>query len=316
MNGFIYKITNQVNNKVYIGQTRFTVEHRWKQHLRHFKSGRNTILYKAFKKYGVENFKVEPIEEVDVNSLDQREIFWIAKYDSFNSGYNATLGGSKGGIYIWTDSKYEEIRDLYLSGFTLKTIGEKFKVSSDTIRTILKSMNVKIRRQPFNINRIEKDLVIESYKNGTSLTSIAKQFNTDREAVKRFLIKEGVDLRDKSLLLKDNSRHKELIDDFLNGMRLHEMENKYHADQSTIKKILVINGINPKAKRGLKQSYKGAFCLTDSQCLECIKLYNEGMLMKDLARKFNINITTLYSLLDRYHIKKRYNSSKSVQVSK
>ena len=311
--GYIYKITNRVNNKVYIGQTKYTVEHRWKQHLRAYKEGRNTYLYKAINKYGIENFSIESIEEVEISHLDEREIFWIAKYNSFQNGYNMTNGGQNS-HYIWTDNQYEEIKDLYLSGFTAKFIGSRFNVSGDTIINILKSLGVKLRRNPLDINRVEKDSIINDYKTGYTLTSLAKRLNTDSETIKRFLIKEGVDLRIKGLILKDTDKQKELIEDFTSGMRLKDLEDKYHADVKTIKKILSINGVDFKMKRGLRQTSRGSFCLTDSECLECIKLYNSGVLMKNLTKKFNINMSTLYSLLDKYHIRKRYNSSKSVHT--
>lgn len=313
--GYIYKITNRVNNKVYIGQTKYTIEHRWKQHLRAFKEGRNNSLYKAMLKYGIDSFIIEPLEEVEINKLDEREIFWIAKYDSFKKGYNMTKGGQDI-HYIWTDNQYEEIKDLYLSGFSAKFIGERFNASGDTVLNILRSLNIKLRRKPLDINRVEKNIIISDYKSGFTLASLAKRLNTDRETIKRFLIKEGVDLRVHGLILKDGDKQRSLIEDFTSGMRLADLEQKYHADVKTIKRVLSLNGIDYKMKRGLKQTARGSFCLSDTECLECIKLYNSGMLMRELARKFNINISTLYSLLDKYHIKRRYNSSKSVHTYK
>ena len=74
MKGFIYKITNRVNNKVYIGQTRFTVEFRFKQHIKKCNQGNTKQpLYTAFRKYGYDNFNVEAIEEVNVDLLNERE---------------------------------------------------------------------------------------------------------------------------------------------------------------------------------------------------------------------------------------------------
>lgn len=73
--GYIYKITNKINNKVYVGQTIKTVEKRFNQH----KNNSNKeyfsqiALYQAFNKYGIENFKVETLEECDNELLDERE---------------------------------------------------------------------------------------------------------------------------------------------------------------------------------------------------------------------------------------------------
>lgn len=311
--GYIYKITNRVNNKVYIGQTRYTIEHRWNQHLRALRKKNPVHLYSAMLKYGKENFTIEKVEEVPNEKLDEREIFWIAEYDSFKNGYNMTQGGQDTHC-IWTDNQYEEIKDLYLSGFTAKSVGKLFNVSSDTILNILRSLGVKIRRNPLDINRVEKDSLIADYKNGYTLTSLAKRLNTDRQTIKRFLIKEGVDLRIKGLIIKDIEKQKELIKDFNSGMKLQNIEEKYRADAKTIKRVLTLNGIDPKKKRGLKQTFKGSFKLTDLECEECIQLYKNGTPVKELSEKFNINVSTLYSLLNKYHIKKRYNSSKSVHT--
>lgn len=318
MNGFIYKITNRVNNKVYIGQTRFTIEHRFKQHIKNYTiEHRKQPLYLAFAKYGLDNFSVEQIEECPVEKLDEREIFWIAKYDSFKKGYNATLGGQAGGIYIWTDSQYEEIKNLYNSGFTIKNIGDRFNVSAYTIAAILKAMDVKIRRNPMNINRIEKDRLIEEYRNGSTLVSLAKQLNVDRETIKRFLIKEGVDLRDHSRLVSNKELQEELVNDYLNDMRYRDLELKYHADTRTIKKILVIHGINIKSGRGYRHSCKDKFFLDEKQCLNVIKMYNEGVKVRDIAHKFDVHISTIYEILKYYHVKcNRHNSSKSVLTLK
>ncbi len=88
----IYKITNTVNGKCYIGQSR-DIEARWKKHLSVYKSSPDWELYRAFKKYGISKFTFEIIEECQINELNEREIYWIAQYDSFNNGYNMTLGG-------------------------------------------------------------------------------------------------------------------------------------------------------------------------------------------------------------------------------
>lgn len=90
--GFIYKITNKINGKNYIGQTKRTVEIRWKEHLR---EKDNAPIHKAIQKYGENNFFVTVLEECENHLLNEREIYWINYYDSYNGhkGYNATKGG-------------------------------------------------------------------------------------------------------------------------------------------------------------------------------------------------------------------------------
>ena len=91
---FIYKITNDINQKVYIGKTEQTVEKRFKEHCQDYKRKRceKRPLYSAMKKYGVEHFHVELIEETD--NPEEREQYWIKFYNSYGStGYNAAMGG-------------------------------------------------------------------------------------------------------------------------------------------------------------------------------------------------------------------------------
>ena len=88
----IYKITNTENGKCYIGQSR-DIKARWQKHLSSYKSYPDYELYRAFKKYGISKFTFEIIEECQIEELNEREIYWIAQYDSFNNGYNMTLGG-------------------------------------------------------------------------------------------------------------------------------------------------------------------------------------------------------------------------------
>ena len=88
----IYKITNTENGKCYIGQSR-DIEARWQKHLSAYKSSPDWELYRAFKKYGISKFTFEIVEECQIEELNEREIYWIAQYDSFNNGYNMTLGG-------------------------------------------------------------------------------------------------------------------------------------------------------------------------------------------------------------------------------
>ena len=86
---YIYKITNNINNKIYIGKTVGTVEKRWKEHIKDYKKRtcEKRPLYRAMNKYGVECFSIEAIEEVDDQILlNDRERFWIEYFGSFKNG--------------------------------------------------------------------------------------------------------------------------------------------------------------------------------------------------------------------------------------
>ena len=96
----IYKITNNINNKIYIGCS-VDIERRWKEHLNDFlgQKQENKLLYKAFKEEGIENFSFEIIQECKVDELYEKEKYWIKFYNSCylwenSNGYNMTSGGN------------------------------------------------------------------------------------------------------------------------------------------------------------------------------------------------------------------------------
>lgn len=84
----IYKITNKINGKFYIGQS-VDIKRRFMEHKT--PHGRMTSIKLAIKKYGKENFLFEVIEECGVEELDAREVYWIAK---LKPQYNRNEGGS------------------------------------------------------------------------------------------------------------------------------------------------------------------------------------------------------------------------------
>ena len=96
----IYLITNTVNGKTYVGQHCGDTDSRWKQHLKSALKVENPLpLYRAMRKYGVDKFKYEVLEQVPLSKgqkfLDDRERFWIKEKKSFigENGYNVTEGG-------------------------------------------------------------------------------------------------------------------------------------------------------------------------------------------------------------------------------
>lgn len=121
----IYKITNTINNHTYIGKST-NIEQRWKYHLTHYNntSEYNKTLYKAFRKYGTENFTFEVLEELNEEQYDlfadEKERYWINVYNSFKCGYNETLGGDGGfieqarnAIKKLSDEDVKVIRQMY-----------------------------------------------------------------------------------------------------------------------------------------------------------------------------------------------------------
>lgn len=144
----IYKITNKINNKIYIGQSR-DIKRRWKEHKRLSKT-RKTLIQKAIYKYGIENFDFEVLEECSVDCLDELEIYYIKLYDSTNRniGYNIASGGNTGPIKEGIDNPVavltleivELIRDLYIKGINkkdaYKEICKKHNINKNTFTDV------------------------------------------------------------------------------------------------------------------------------------------------------------------------------------
>ena len=90
--GLIYKHTNTINRKAYVGQTTQTMEERWGDHI--YDSMRlDYKFYRALNKYGIVCWTHEIIAEYDDEILNEAEVYWIAYFDTFRSGYNSTTGG-------------------------------------------------------------------------------------------------------------------------------------------------------------------------------------------------------------------------------
>lgn len=293
MKGIIYKVTNKVNGKSYIGQTRYTLEFRWRQHL-HKKD--NVYFHNAIKKYGAENFSVEVLEECDVDKLNSREIFYIAKYNTFENGYNLTLGGD-GNRRLILDDKYEEIKAMYLAGFSSNKIATLYSVDKATIVKILKQLGVKIKSKKIDINNQEFLELVQDYKSGYSLKELAKRYDCSDTGLKEYLKNKGINLKEKYSILEDNQAQINLIKEYTDPYstkKLSELLSDYHCSFNTFNKILSLHGTS-------KGRYK--FKLKPIECLKVIEMVNKGTSVQKIAREMEVDKTTIYTILKRYNVK-------------
>jgi group I intron endonuclease len=138
--GIIYKATNTVNDKVYIGQTTYTLNKRKREHLC---SNNDYHFNRALKYYGLNSFEWEVIEYCASKlELDEMEFHYIKQYNSINSGfgYNLTLGGE--GILGYKHSKEARLlmskqrkgRKLSMATKKLISLGNKGKIVSEEAR--------------------------------------------------------------------------------------------------------------------------------------------------------------------------------------
>ena len=127
----IYKITNKINNKIYIGQS-VNPENRWLNH----KSDTKSYIGRALHKYGVEHFSFDILEWVE--NYDARERYWISYYNSYGkNGYNLTAGGE--GQQRLPDHILCAIRqDILNTSMPLIEIANMYNVSASTVSLINK----------------------------------------------------------------------------------------------------------------------------------------------------------------------------------
>lgn len=154
--GYIYLITNLINNKKYVGQTITTIEHRKNQHFSKQKDPHVKALYNAIQKYGKDNFSVEEICKVSNSvkenmqkELDEKEIYYIKKHNSLCSqhGYNMDKGGSRKNNLEMPLVVYDIHGNFLENCCSAMEASEKYGLSDATIRLICKGKQPNYKQQ-------------------------------------------------------------------------------------------------------------------------------------------------------------------------
>ena len=177
---FIYKITNKINGKIYVGKTEQTLLQRWNRHLQDV-GKKNRPLYNAIAKHGPEFFVMEVVEECkSKEDLSIREIFWIASLKStiVDGNYNLHPGG--GGGYttaLWEESRRKELyrqqAEKRRGRSPSKETREKQRCKAKQ-RFALLSFDVKERIREHNSHSMK-----EQYRTGTRKIQTPKRYGTD-----------------------------------------------------------------------------------------------------------------------------------------
>ena len=189
MRGFIYKITNKINGKSYIGQTIQNVKERFYQHCatKCSQAILNMVIHKAINKYGKSNFTIEVIEEVESTNLNDREKYWIRYYDSYNSGYNSTEGGQDG-IKLFKNLDTESIVREYKSGKSLREIGRLFNVDKQTIKDLLVRNNINLRTtRTYKLSQKDREDIIKDLSLGLSRKEIISKWHISKSYLSQLI---------------------------------------------------------------------------------------------------------------------------------
>ena len=173
---YIYKIINDINNKVYVGKTEFSIEKRFKEHCRDAFRDRNEKrpLYAAMRKYGVEHFKIELIEETE--NPEEKEIYWSGYFDGYTQGYNATKGGDGKRLY-----DHEAIIARLKEHPYPCDIANEFGCCNDLVCDLAKKNSIKVRSKS---NERMKEMLSKMISAYTKQGEFVKSFPSTAEAAK------------------------------------------------------------------------------------------------------------------------------------
>lgn len=195
---YIYKLINNVNNMIYIGQS-VAPEKRFKQHITSKGKSTSKAIKTAVKEYGAGNFSLEIVEECNENNFADREIYWINHYKNLGYNlYNKTKGGENPPTRYGSDnclSKYteEQLKDvMYLLQNTLYSYNQIAKITNSSYDFVAKinvgtghkidSMTYPIRAK--GLYEIIADKIIDDlYNSNLTQKEIAKKYGVARSMV-------------------------------------------------------------------------------------------------------------------------------------
>ena len=230
--GIIYKWTNKINGKSYIGQT-IDEEGRKKDHIR---GKYKCYFHDAIKKYGLENFNYEVLEQIEESKLSEREIYWIKYFDTYNNGYNLTEGGegTRGFSHGFTEEQKKNLSEKHkglipwnkgkhgiYSEETLKKIGERDHKSywTEELRK-LQSEKLKGRPSP-NKGKITSEETKQKISK-----SVKESFDRNNTREKLSKILKGKSSWNKGIKTGPRPEHSQI------------MKNKVHMNNGEISKMI------------------------------------------------------------------------------
>lgn len=163
----IYKITNKISGKCYIGQA-VDIRARLQDHVSSYKRGKQVVLYEAIRKYGINNFEVTILVIINTfgktqdeikKELNAQESFYINLYNSYKNGYNMTPGGDSGRL--------------------------GFKHSEDTIKKLKEAHKNYKPKRAFDVSRKTYcyDLLNKVFIEGESIADISHKTVVDYRSI-------------------------------------------------------------------------------------------------------------------------------------
>jgi len=347
--GIIYKATNLINGKVYIGQTINKLSERIRGHKKsvfHKKNNKKTVFHSALKSYGFNNFKWEIIDcGFSFKDLNKKEVYYIhffnSKYnkDDIKSGYNLTDGGEGTvGIFVsdYTKSKLsektkgekntgsklkeEQVIEIKLNkDMSNKELSKKYGINSTGINRIKKGISwghILPELNETENKRLTKEEILEIKKdNTTDYKVLAKKFNLkSASCISR--IKRGLAYKD--LYPELNIKSELRKGDKLTQDQIEEIRNNNELSCAKLGKIF---GVSASNINNIKNGKTGKNKKDWKQAKYNKKILNEEI-VKEIRRLLkNKNGISNKEICDKYNISintlmsiKNYESWKNVKI--
>lgn len=189
----VYKIYNDIDNKIYIGITIRTLNERWREHISRVSERTHCHLYAAMNKYGFCNFHIVQIDSAESKEeLYEKEQYYIKLYDTQNpdNGYNMTSGGD---ALKSIDLDIDYIIFLYTTqNKSTEDIAKELKVSANTIRRRLLANGIKPNwGSSLKISKEDDKHILELREKGMSVVDIANLYNVSQSTIRGHLYKYG-----------------------------------------------------------------------------------------------------------------------------
>lgn len=290
----IYCIKNNINGKCYIGQS-IKLRKRLLDHYNHYLSDRysHIILYKAFKKYGIENFSLiildtfrDALNPKIKDTLDSLEKEYIEKYNSYYNGYNNTLGGDTGVLgLIHSEKTKETISESVITNYDNTHRGSEYWVKAkhiiqghEYISINIRSLAKLINANPYSIRKCLKGEYLSS-----AGYIIARYTNNYSE--------KQLELLNKAKINKANFALR-FSKDTLNDLHLKysEFKNKHNISRSyyfKLRKELNIKGMQRSDIKVDKDTF--------------LQYYSDYPEAKECAKHFNVPYKRIMKYIKKYN---------------
>lgn len=194
--GYIYAIQNLVNQKIYIGQS-INVIKRWEYHISHMeKLSHKYPLYKDMQTQGISQFTFRILEHnISIDLLNEKEQYYIQKYNSIKNGYNIQIGGKNTHTQKLTQQEINQIYQLLRDRVPMNEIAQLYQVDISTISDINcgdtwfnPTIEYPVRKQKYKKkNFSENDIqnIYDLLRKNVTLTDIAKQYQTSVQTISK-----------------------------------------------------------------------------------------------------------------------------------